>query len=329
MHLKTFTAATMTEAMSLVKEHMGPDAIIVSTQDIPGSGVRLTAALDRDPENDFTSDLATSAPLRADFLEYATNALIRHNLPERLRLRLCDLMGREKKATSAQQLLATALDEIFDFAPLPEKNTPRALAFVGIPGCGKTLTVARTAARAVMKKRKVAVLTTDCKRAGGIAQLEAFTKILKINLGVIKSPADFLPRIEAVRDADIVLVDTASSNPFVASEMALLKSYLSAAPCEPVLVCAAGGDADETADIASAFADCGSSRMVLTRLDVASRLGGVLFGADSANLSLCNVTMTSQVVDGLTAISPVALAKLLIPSSRTASAKPSFSEVVK
>ena len=45
MRLKTFSAPTMTEAMALVKEHMGSDAIIVSTQDIPGTG----RAADRGP----------------------------------------------------------------------------------------------------------------------------------------------------------------------------------------------------------------------------------------------------------------------------------------
>lgn len=68
---------------------------------------------------------------------------------------------------------------------------------------------------------------------------------------------------------------------------------------------------------------------MISRLDVAARLGGALYGADSGNLSLCNVSMTAQVADGLTALSPLALAKLLIPSHRADTAKPSFSEVVK
>ncbi|WP_339861568.1 GTP-binding protein [Thalassospira alkalitolerans] len=328
MRLKTFTAPTMTEAMALVKEHMGPDAIIVSTQDIPGTGVRLTAALDCDPDLDMASPEEGPAG-HQELLEHAEEALLRHNLPERLRLRLFDLMGRESGATSAQQLLATALDEIFDFSPLPEKNTPRALAFVGPPGCGKTLAVAKTAARAVMKKRKVAVLTTDYKRAGGIAQLEAFTRILQINLAQVKTPKEFKACFARVRDADMVLVDTASCNPYVEAEIKALSEFMSVVPCEPILVNPAGLDADECADIANAFADCGVSRMVISRLDVASRLGGALYGADSGNLSLCNVSMTAQVADGLTAISPVALAKLLIPSHRAENAKPSFSEVVK
>lgn len=326
MRLKTFTAPTMTEAMALVKEHMGADAIIVSTQDIPGSGVRLTAALDRDPDHE--EDLSP-APALQEQLDTAEAALTRHNLPERLHIRLCDIMGRETASASAQQLLAGALDEIFDFSPLPEKNTPRALAFVGPPGSGKTLAVAKTAARAVMKKRKVAVLSTDYKRAGGFAQLEAFTRILKVDLLAAKSPDELKSRFADIRDADVILIDTASCNPYLESEIGILCEFMTAIPSEPILVNPAGMDADEAADIANAFADGGATRVMISRLDVAARLGGALYGADSGNLSLCNVSMTAQVADGLTALSPLALAKLLIPSNRVNTAKPSFSEVMK
>lgn len=328
MRLKTFTAPTMTEAMALVKEHMGSDAIIVSTQDIPGSGVRLTAALDHDP--DFhAGDDATPAPALQEQLDVATDALTRHNFPERLRIRLVDLMARETAAASAQQLLAGALDEIFDFSPLPEKNTPRALAFVGPPGSGKTLAVAKTAARAVMKKRKVAVITTDYKRAGGVAQLSAFTRILNIDLVQAKSAEELKARFAEIRDADMILIDTASCNPYLESDIGTLCDFLSSIPSETILVNPAGIDADESADIANAFADGGATRIMISRLDVAARLGGALYGADSGNLSLCNVSMTPQVADGLTALSPLALAKLLIPSHRANTAKPSFSEVMK
>lgn len=326
MRLKTFTAPTMTEAMALVKEHMGADAIIVSTQDIPGSGVRLTAALDRDPDLD---DDVGPVPALQEQLDVAEAALTRHNLPDRLRIRLCDLMARETAAASAQQLLAGALDEIFDFAPLPEKNTPRALAFVGPPGSGKTLAVAKTAARAVMKKRKVTVLSTDYKRAGGNAQLMAFTKILRAELLLAKSPEELKARFAEIRDADVILVDTASCNPYKGTEIGTLCEFMKAIPSETILVNPAGIDAYESADIANAFADGGATRVMISRLDVAARLGGALYGADSGNLSLCNVSMTAQVADGLAALSPLALAKLLIPSHRADTAKPSFSEVVK
>lgn len=46
MHLRTFTADTSTEAMALVREALGDEAIILATQDDPSGGVRVTAALE-------------------------------------------------------------------------------------------------------------------------------------------------------------------------------------------------------------------------------------------------------------------------------------------
>ena len=55
MRLKSYTAATMAEAMSLVRRELGDDAIIVSTQRAAtGKGVRITAALEQlKIENEF------------------------------------------------------------------------------------------------------------------------------------------------------------------------------------------------------------------------------------------------------------------------------------
>ncbi len=46
MRLRSFTGRTMSEAMGLVRQHLGPDAIIVSTQEDERRRMRVTAALD-------------------------------------------------------------------------------------------------------------------------------------------------------------------------------------------------------------------------------------------------------------------------------------------
>ncbi len=56
------------------------------------------------------------------------------------------------------------------------------IMLVGPPGVGKTLTIARLAAQIAIQKHKLAVITTDNKRAGGVRQLQAFTDILELEL---------------------------------------------------------------------------------------------------------------------------------------------------
>ncbi len=65
MRLKSFMAGSMREAMQQVKEELGEDAIIVTTRELSGGRVRLTAAIEQDarhgidlPEFDLDDDEA-------------------------------------------------------------------------------------------------------------------------------------------------------------------------------------------------------------------------------------------------------------------------------
>lgn len=77
---------------------------------------------------------------------------------------------------------------VFGFAPLgtPEParrgRRPQEM-LVGPPAVGKTVTVAKLAARAVMARKPVMLVTMDTRRAGAVDQLAAFARVLKVDLG--------------------------------------------------------------------------------------------------------------------------------------------------
>ena len=81
------------------------------------------------------------------------------------------------------------------------------------------------------------------------------------------------------------------------------------------MVIPAGGDASEMADVGRAFADIGCTRMIATRLDATRRLGGILATAEAGRLSFSDVGVGPQVADGLVEITPVALARMLLPEN--------------
>ena len=76
---------------------------------------------------------------------------------------------------------------------------------------------------------------------------------------------------------------------------------------------AAGGDPLEAGEIAEAYRDMGARRLVVTRIDVARRLGAVLNAAAVGRLTLSEVGVGANVADGLKPINPVSLARLLLP----------------
>ncbi|MBP2298908.1 GTPase [Azospirillum picis] len=326
MRLKSFHAKTMSDAMRMVRQSLGDDAIIVATREEEGGGVRVTAAVEEDelPAAPARGGRGRAAPVPAepdiDVGEVVADALQRHGVPAALAEQLIDAASG-LDTEDPRLALGSALDSVFTFKPLPDGRTAvKPMALVGPPGSGKTLVAAKLAARAVFKKRSVGVITTDTVRAGGVDQLAAFTRLMKLKLATVEDPDALAGAFEVHRKTDLVLVDTAGRNPFDAEDMADLRSLLAAGEVEPVLVLPAGLDAMEAADMALAFKAVGVRRMLVTRLDMARRLGSLLAIAARARLAFCDASVSAKVAEGLTTLNPLLLARMMIPAEEQAQA---------
>jgi flagellar biosynthesis protein FlhF len=309
MRLKTFTGPTMGDVMRQLREAFGDDAIIVSTEpDKNGSGVRITAALDT-PEKivPLPNVLNLRAPVALD--EVVGDALDSHGTPRQTADKLLHAMHDGGDPCSA---LGRALDQVFGFEPLSEIAGSRPIALVGPPGAGKTITIAKLAARAALADRPVKVITTDGFRAGGIDQLVAFTKLLEIDLHKALTIAELERRARPETPGELVLIDTAGINPFCADEVRHLSSLVSSVDAEPILTMAAGYDAIDAMDIGALFGAMGVSRLLVTRLDAARRLGSILAAADGGGLAFSNVSVSAHVARGLHELKQAEFSRLLL-----------------
>ena len=318
MRLRTFTAKTMPEAMALVRNQLGGDAVILSTGRITG-GISVTAALD---PAETTADIGVAAAdLPDDPFEVLHETLAAHGTPAPLVERLLTA-AIERTATDSLHALAAALDTVFSFAPLGDRPPNRPLMLVGPPGAGKTVSIAKLATRAVLAGSRPVVISSDTVRAGGIAQLESFICMLGLDLRRADG-AQQLTQIVAECGAQCpVLIDSAGINPYSASDRGEIAAHLVAAGAEPVLVLPAGGDIFDSIEIAHAFASLGATRLLTTRLDMVHRLGSQLAAADAAQLSFCEASLTPDIARGLTPLNPVALARLLMPETTPAGVQP-------
>ena len=309
MRLKTFHAATMKEAMELVREQLGPEAIIVAThEDQSARDVRVTAAIDAD-DGDAAFD-ANREPL--DIVDRLSEALEAHGTPTPL---------ADKLLSAAAQLgiddptlaLAGAIDDCFAFLPLPDERGEKPLMFIGPPGCGKTVGMAKLAVRTRLEGNSVTFISTDTLRAGAVEQLATYAKLLQAEFLSAEDPLAFVQAIRNAEPAAQILIDTSGVNPMNPEDLKRLHDFIGAAQLELVLVMAAGGDAIEAAETAAAFTDLAPSRLLVTRLDVVRRLGGILAAADAGGLPFSDVSVTPDIASGLRTINPVSLARLLLP----------------
>lgn len=316
----------MVEAMRQVREALGDDAIIVSSRtENGGSVVRLTAAIDEDEHMDRAahqpSETQKDAPFSKptsipDAGEELIEILLRHGTPaavtERFLSAAAPMAGTEN---SMEERLAAILSDVLSFKPLPRGPSPRPLVFTGLPGAGKTLSIARFATQAVMAGLKPAVISADTIRAGGTEQLEAFTRILKIKLMTIEDPDALEDALAAIPAADLFLIDTPGINPFNADERLMLRKLLSLPGCDGILVMPGSGDPIEAAENAQTFLDLGVSRIMPTRLDISRRFGALLAATETTRLPLCDASASPKVTDPFIETTPKYLAGLLAAGS--------------
>lgn len=311
MRLKTFHAPTMKEAMELVRAQLGQDAIIVAThEDDNARDVRITAAV----ENDDTGISIGQIVEPLDVMDQLSDALDMHGTPVSLADKLLNTASN-LGITDPTLALAGAFDDCFAFAPLPDKRGPKPLMFVGPPGCGKTVSIAKLAVRTRLENNPVNFITTDTLRAGAVEQLTTYAKLLKAEIRSADDPVAFVEAVRSGRADAQVLIDTTGVNPHNAEDMSRLTAFTEAAQVEVILVIAAGGDPAETAELASAFEAVRPGRLLVTRLDLVRRLGGVLAAAEACGLPFSDVSVTPDIASGLRTINPVSLARLLLPET--------------
>lgn len=323
MRLRSFHGSNLADAMRQVREALGEDAIIVATRDDEQGGVRVTAALDEAP-----APAKPAAPLEAtpasidydhDVVELIAEQLTRHGVAPAL---------AEKILSTATHFadhdvliaLGAAMDRHFRFAPLIEPAAVKPICLVGPPGAGKTLALAKLATARVLNKKSVGVITTDLVRAGALEQLSAYTKLLKINLIEVEDAGALKDAVEAHKPADLVLVDSSGRNPFSKPDMLDLKKLVMAADVEPVLVMPAGMDALEATDMARAFMEAGTRKLIFTKIDMTRRLGGLFNLAHETALYLTEMSHSPKATDSLQTLNPVTLAQLLLPKEVVAAA---------
>ncbi len=310
MKLRSFTGKTLPDAMRQVREALGPDAVILSTQPAEtGTGVRLTAALEDTPLEDF--DLADGGGALQS-VDDITDALAYHRFPTGL---LDRLLGAAANLASSDPVLALAgaLDSEFAFAPLPAAKPPRPLMLVGPPGAGKSATVAKLCAHARLKGGTPQLITMDSEKAGGLAQAASFAQALGLDLEQAADSQDLAARVDKDASSRLIVIDTAGVNPFNDKDMRRLAQAAEASGAGLVVVLPAGGDAMESAEMAIAFAAIGADRLIGTRFDIARRLGGILSATQAGNLALMAVSTSPTIGDVLLPINPVSLARLLLP----------------
>jgi flagellar biosynthesis protein FlhF len=188
---------------------------------------------------------------------------------------------------------------------LPPARTPwergerRVLAMIGPTGVGKTTTIAKIAARALLDSRlKVSLVTVDTYRIGATEHLGRYGEIMGAPTHVARDAATLADALARSADADIVLVDTAGrpDAPSIAAQSALLHTV---PDIELHLVLSAAAGGREIRAAAKRYEKIGVHRMIFSKLDEADGPGSVLSATTAISCPVSCVTDGQRVPDDI------------------------------
>lgn len=174
-------------------------------------------------------------------------------------------------------------------------------ALVGPTGVGKTTTIAKLAARCVLKQgaANLALITTDTYRIGAHEQLKIYGKILNAPVYAVKDETELGRTLSELRHKHLVLIDTAGMSQRdsrIREQLALLSSNTNV---QRLLLLSATAQAGTLDDVVRAYQGNGFAGAILTKIDEALNLAPALDVSVRHKLAIHYVTNGQRVPEDL------------------------------
>ncbi len=391
MKIKKYRAESIKDALKMVRNDLGQNAVILKTQQVAKDGflgmigkteIEVTAAIDYDVAD--TSGITVAPPSQAsnDYLETVVE------IPERKQSRdtvavnihspgqvsslsvkgleqeiaglrstieqlketvlindritftgyykelFVKLMNNDVEEYIAYQMIEKINKELGDASPeaindrlkvlvgellaltkgIAVKKPNYVVMFIGPTGVGKTTTLAKLAANAVIyQNKKVGLLTIDTFRLGAVEQLKTFANILDLPIEVAYTSDDISAAVRRYADKDIIFVDTVGRSPGDTRSLEELEKYCALLnPDEVYCVMSATAKIRDMYETVKRFNVFRIDKLIFTKLDETTTFGFLLSMGINVNRPLAYVTNGQNIPeDILTADRKYLVTKLL------------------
>jgi flagellar biosynthesis protein FlhF len=262
------------------------------------------------------NDMERRQPLQAGVLREMT----RYGIDADVARALVAELPAKVSADQARYLPLGLLARNLGVSSRAQAEGPTVTALVGPTGVGQTTTVAKLAARAVLRVgvEKVALVSTDHYRIGAAAQLEHYGRLLGVRVYPAYDAQSLRKVLELLRDCHTVLIDTAGiavSDPRLRQQMEI---FANAGGLRTCLVLAANAQSEALDAAEQAYRPLSPGGCILTKLDEAPSLGGALSLLIRRRLPLDYTTDGQRVPEDIALADARKLVCFAVQSSRAA-----------
>ncbi len=237
---------------------------------------------------------------------------------------MSDIEGSLKKESNIDSILAAAYQKIIlklgEADDIEIGDKPKVIFFVGPTGVGKTTTIAKVASRFKLEQQaKVAFITSDTYRIAAVEQLNTYASIIDSPVSVIYSADELEEAVNAYKDYDLIMVDTAGRSHKSEDQMdelgdmlAKTKALKDSFDVKVYLVLSITTKYKDLVNITERYKDIDDWSIIFTKLDETCALGNILNIRMLTGAALSYTTSGQNVPNDIELINEQSLAKQLL-----------------
>ncbi len=209
--------------------------------------------------------------------------------------------------------LTAMIAELINVEDIKFDKEKKIICLIGPTGVGKTTTIAKLAANALMNyKKNVAIITLDTYRIAAVEQLSNYAKIMNIPMDVAFSNDDVKSSIEKFRDYQLIFIDTAGRSQKNAESIKELSESLPNENLDILLTLAANVKDEDIEESYKRFSILPIKGTIFTKLDEANHLGTIFNISFESKLPIFFLTTGQKVPDDIMKPERLKLANLIL-----------------
>ncbi|MBH9965463.1 flagellar biosynthesis protein FlhF [Bacillus haikouensis] len=205
-------------------------------------------------------------------------------------------------------------NEIIDIQMSGISYKKKYINVIGPTGVGKTTTLAKMAAEAVIDKRmKIGFITTDTYRIAAIEQLKTYAGLLNVPVEVVYKIEDYKKAIDKFTDFDHVFIDTAGRNFREKKYVEDMRKIIDfERDMETFLVLSLTSKETDMKEIIAQFSSIDICRYIFTKLDETSSYGSMMNVIKETQRGIAYITTGQDVPEDISEVNAEEIGRLLL-----------------